>query len=143
MWRWYREPGLERLATLPVVPAAGRRLTMRIRYHEHGGVTIRTEHIVEGEAAVNCRRLRRFNDDLKSLDVGLERHRCDGSKTVRLVLYLPGTTIAASGHGQLREAAVREDFADLLGRAGAYLAKPHGEAATRRTGHIRDIVEPA
>jgi ribosome-associated translation inhibitor RaiA len=114
---------------------------MKVRYHVDGHLSATVQEVVEREVRFLDARLATFEDDLKSLDVTVRHQPRDDTFVAKLVLRLPSRTIAVTGSGPWRPAALRDAFDDLRDRLEEHLAKLRGEPAQRRgraTAH--DIV---
>jgi ribosome-associated translation inhibitor RaiA len=113
---------------------------MNVRYHVDGHLSAAVREVVEREMRYLDARLATFEDDLKSLDVTVRHQPRDDTYAAKLILRLPSRTIAVSGGGRWRPAALRAAFDDLRDRLDEHLAKLHGEPAMRRGRQVADAL---
>jgi hypothetical protein len=113
---------------------------MNVRYHVDGHLSAAVREVVEREMRYLDARLATFDDDLKSLDVTVRHQLRDDTYSAKLVLRLPGRTIAVTGGGPWRPAAIRDAFDDLRDRLDEHLAKLRGEPAMRRGRQVADAL---
>jgi hypothetical protein len=104
---------------------------VNVRYHVDGHLSATVRDVVERELKFLDARLANFEDDLKSLDVTVRYRARDEMYVAKLVLRLPSRTIAVTGSGPWRPAAIRVAFDSLRIRLDEHLAKLRGEPAWR------------
>ena len=116
---------------------------MNVRFHGHGQLTGEASDVVEREVDRLDRRLDAMNDELRRLDIAVERSHRDGSHTARLLLELPARHLITTGTGPTRATALRNAFRDLDRALETWLARLRREPEARRAAHIRETVETA
>ncbi len=97
--------------------------------------------LVEREAELLDRHFATAAEDLKLLDVALHYHDKTGSYRARLVFHGPGRQVAADGHAEELDMAIRRAFDDLYDAVDEYLAKLRREPDIRREQRSQRVVE--
>lgn len=105
---------------------------MKVRYHDGGQLSRDARMVLEQRVRSLDRRLSHVPEDLKFLDITIERHLRDQSHTAKLVLRVPNHEIAAAGDGDTQGRALRDAFDDLLDKTEHYRAKISNLPAIRR-----------
>ncbi|MDI3340738.1 MAG: HPF/RaiA family ribosome-associated protein [Sphaerobacter sp.] len=105
---------------------------MQYRFHGNAAHIEAARALIERKAHRLDQHFADTAEDLKMLDVSLHHHEKTDSYRARLLFRAPGRQLAADGHADTLDYAIRRAFDDLYDQVDRYLAELRREPDIRR-----------